>query len=676
MNFKKFLKISINSAIFSILMLNIASAATISAPPNNLGLVLYWSMDDSSGSTVTDYSGNGNTGTRNGAVAWVDGQRATAADFPNGNNAADSIVKSSFDNFPTDAISISFWAKTIDNGNDAIFSYADDQCGNNCVLIFNSPNLSFFRGSAKSTGVAINDGVWHHMVFTWRDSDDSLIVYKDGAQAYNGTATGGQISPGGTLMLGQEQDSTGGGLDAGQAHKGTIDELRVYNRFLSAEEATGLYSKGASQHTVANNRGLVGYWSLNDGSGSSVTDSSGNGMTGDFLSSPVWVVGKFGEALSFDGSDDGFVVNLDSNGPNEEISFGAWFQTTPDGTQNVMIQGADSSTAGDYYYRLEVNGSTLRGAVGSGAGWGGFISSDSGTIDYGEWHHGFLTHNDSTDTTKLYLDGELVNETNSNTIDMGAAPYLLVGKFNQSNSYSFPGKIDDVRIYDRELSASEIQALYNTKAVYINSSQNEKLTDGLVGLWSFNGQDISGATAYDRSGQGNDGTITGATTINGKVGQALNFNGSTGFVNIPYDSSLSPGSDMTMSFWIYWSGKSGDNNILTQESAYEVRVNGGQISYATNPWAWRGSNSPVSQDTWHHVVVTNDADGQQEIYIDGAETFSTASGGSISSQAVDVTIGRRTCCGGSYFDGNIDEVRIYNRALNPAEVNRLYRMGR
>ena len=84
----------------------------------------------------------------------------------------------------------------------------------------------------------------------------------------------------------------------------------------------------------------------------------------------------------------------------------------------------------------------------------------------------------------------------------------------------------------------------------LNQSQNDLVTNGLVGLWSFNGDDISGTTAYDRSSGGNNGTLTsGPTAVKGKVGQALSFDGTDDYVSIP-DLSLAASTGVTLSAWV------------------------------------------------------------------------------------------------------------------------------
>ena len=101
-------------------------------------------------------------------------------------------------------------------------------------------------------------------------------------------------------------------------------------------------------------------------------------------------------------------------------------------------------------------------------------------------------------------------------------------------------------IYNRALSASEIEQLYTLGAgTHVNASsanlqRGSTLNSGLGGLSTFDGSDISGSTVYDLSGNGNDGTNSGATPTIGKLGQALSFDGSAQYVSVPRSSSLEP----------------------------------------------------------------------------------------------------------------------------------------
>src|SRR5690606_39089221 len=117
----------------------------------------------------------------------------------------------------------------------------------------------------------------------------------------------------------------------------------------------------------------------------------------------------------------------------------------------------------------------------------------------------------SADTMYLYQNGVLVDsDTNASfeAIDSPTATFFGDYLDNTGTLHTYGNvKIDEVRIYDTALSATEIQNLYaNSKYTQINTPQNNKLTDGLVGYWTFNGPDMTSTTALDVSGSGNHGT--------------------------------------------------------------------------------------------------------------------------------------------------------------------------
>jgi hypothetical protein len=85
--------------------------------------------------------------------------------------------------------------------------------------------------------VKLNDGVWHHVAVTWASAAGALRVYKDGALAFSNASPvkqGATITAGGALVLGQEQDTVGGGFETSQAYLGNLDEVALYPTALSA----------------------------------------------------------------------------------------------------------------------------------------------------------------------------------------------------------------------------------------------------------------------------------------------------------------------------------------------------------------------------------------------------------------------------------------------------------
>jgi hypothetical protein len=195
---------------------------------------------------------------------------------------------------------------------------------------------------------------------------------------------------------------------------------------------------------------------------------------------------------------------------------------------------------------------------------------------------------------------------------------------------------------------------------------SSSLENGLVSWWKLDGNIIDSSKAYSATNNG----VTFQTT--GCVSEGCGiFDGVGDYIQISSSSDFNTGSDLTLSAWIYWKGTGGEQNVITKEGSYEIRVASGEVNYATNPWEWRGDNAMVNPNIWAHVVVTHDGNGLQRIYINGVSKYSTSSGGDIVSNTNPITIGRRLS-GTAYFNGLIDDVRIWNRALNISEIQSLF----
>ncbi|KAL9965278.1 hypothetical protein ACROYT_G029053 [Oculina patagonica] len=134
---------------------------------------------------------------------------------------------------------VCFWMKSSDTNQGTPFSYAVP--GRNNELLF-----------YRSVHVNANDGRWHHICASWRNSDGAFQFYKDGALHMHSTGLnkGHIIRGGGSLMLGQEQDSLGGGFESHQSFQGHLTNVNVWSYVLSA---SAIRSLSKSCHTGSGN---------------------------------------------------------------------------------------------------------------------------------------------------------------------------------------------------------------------------------------------------------------------------------------------------------------------------------------------------------------------------------------------------------------------------------------
>ena len=197
---------------------------------------------------------------------------------------------------------------------------------------------------------------------------------------------------------------------------------------------------------------------------------------------------------------------------------------------------------------------------------------------------------------------------------------------------------------------------------------------GLVGAWAF--AEGNGTTTADSSGNGNAGTLLGASwTTLGRYGNALSFNGTNSQVRVADSASLDLTTAMTLSAWIEpTASQSGWRTILQHETdAYFLNASnsngpllpsGGGNFGGTTQFLSGTTANPVN--AWTYVTTTYDG-ATVRLYINGTQVASRAATGAIQTTNSPLWIGGNSPYG-EYFQGLIDEARVYNRALTQAEV--------
>ncbi|MCP4263229.1 MAG: LamG domain-containing protein [Planctomycetes bacterium] len=195
---------------------------------------------------------------------------------------------------------------------------------------------------------------------------------------------------------------------------------------------------------------LVGWWRLDDGSGTTAVDSSGNGNDGTFTGDPKWVAGKVGGALSFDGGDYVTAPGVTDIKP-ESLTLMTWvlFDSVAGGRQDYV------SKDDDYAFSLHEGAADQKthGIVTSAGGWS-VVHGDT-VVETDTWYHSAMTYDSGTQMLLLYLDGEVDGELSVPAgVEHRRGGPLTIGTFSGRD---LQGKLDDIKIFDEALSQGQIK---------------------------------------------------------------------------------------------------------------------------------------------------------------------------------------------------------------------------
>jgi hypothetical protein len=220
-------------------------------------------------------------------------------------------------------------------------------------------------------------------------------------------------------------------------------------------------------NTTWSTDGLVGWWKFDEGSGAVAYDSSGNGNDGNLTNGPTWTAGKIGGALSFDGVDDHVIAhNFFGIAGTNPRSISAWIKTSS--LDAVVCSYGTYQQSQKWTIRVQ-SWEGVAGAIRTEIYNGKIIGSTP--VNDGSWFFvtSILEPNQSNISDVLhYINGNLDNASHvgSRTINTVLSSKFVIGRRHllpnaDDDIMHYNGLIDDVRIYDRALSAAEVQALYN-----------------------------------------------------------------------------------------------------------------------------------------------------------------------------------------------------------------------
>ena len=720
------------------------------------GLVGHWTFDggdmhwQTSGAQVRDRSGQGNHASLVGSItnrSVVEGAVGQALRF-NGVNDYVSIPYNANLQLPDTQGAMAGWINTdtddlgqnnlrsiiwlryqtnVANAGGAAMGFHQNSSNPSPSYVratFRGPIMENIFLTATDFGPVVKDR-WYHVVTTW----DASLIYL----YVNGTL---QATTTNTIQfdwdLGNDPPSNIGRYYSSPTSytDGSLDDIRVYDRTLTPDEVRRLYQLGeGSKMNTDTARGLTledGLWAhwtfdgadIDIAADRPILDRSGNDNTMESLvmgttAPPILQEGRIGQGIYFDGvSSYARSRQLGYNHLVPPYSASFWFMADEIGSRMSLFTGGRAG-AGHVHpdITLEADG-TIRARQRADEGSTVHIFSTS-TIEPDRWYHlGYRAGGDSVD---LFVNGAHEATFATSTFRQVVQGCYVIGSHQLSNCANtgsgdyFRGRMDDVRVYNRLLSADEIQLLYqmgegtkfNTTITPIN------LQSGLVGHWTFDGPDMqwdnAGAEVRDRSGQGNHGNWLSATptTGTGAIGQAVYLSKSGNPIDVGQPESLKMGSDdFAVSLWFRDVGTDPSFDRLvsfqtaSEDVGWRIHLEGSGLRLAGYLYDSEGNfairraspNEVLAKDgQWHHVVFQRQG-SIPLMFVDGVELthpgYLTGSGtvGSIDNDEARFVIGAfYRPSDGIYprrFEGYLDDVRVYNRALSPAEILQLYQLGR
>jgi hypothetical protein len=643
------------------------------------GLIAYWSLDENTGTSATDSSGNSNTETLS-AANWNTGKYGSSWNGDGGKWITTGADDNDFDFTGTDDFTYSMWIKSDSSTNptnneflvdkeNATAGYGIYFSTNGFPVFGTDDDSSFTPDDFAEYQTDIYDATWHHITAV-KKGTTNIKIYVDGVLRVTTPVTAtGSLANTDFLTIGAQDN-----VAANDEFTGDIDDIRVYRRALSDSEVASLYNWAP---------GPIGYWNFDENTGTtSVFDKSTNGFTGTMegsIPSSAWVPGKFGSSLTFDGSDDDILISdnatLDITG---DFSVSAWFART--GASNEVVV-SKFSTVGGGGYALLVGGSgevycrTDNGTTNTDSFTAtGLVNTDS------VWHH--LEVARSGTSCRVWVDGiDKTLTTGTHTTLTANANGLTIGD-EPDNSDPAGGKIDDVKLYNYARTSSQIVEDMNGGHTAPGSP-----IGSTAGYWKFD--EGYSTTAFDNSINANNltlNTATSAWTNNGKFGKAWDGEGIR-FISRTNDNDFDVGTaDFSFSFWFKSdnSGGSGTQYIINRASAtiagFAVYGNSsGNIVFGVDddttwgPDATVTSTANLYDQTWHHIVARKTGTSSLDLFVDGKLNATTTAGiptGSLSNDLTFYLADRDGTNNGDEFIGDIDEVKFYLLALteNAAKV--------
>ncbi|MCR9210317.1 MAG: PA14 domain-containing protein [bacterium] len=676
-------------------------------------LVAYWDFDRANGSIVadnslfgTDNSGHliGNalidpSGLGDGSLRVVDDSSRFA--IPNSADINLGIH---------DQLSVSFWFFADDlsvNGKQVLYEQGGGSRGLNLYLFqgrlfggaWNLPDdESGWTGDWID--VSVEQGTWNHVTLSLEGSEsvqaDALTMWLNGVIAGSGS---------GSLLWGHSNYIAAGQVDAGTRFhdaigsnatwfRGLIDNMQIHARSLKYPDVATLADADVANLTS----GLVAHWSFDQADGATVPDSSlfGSDHSGLLIGNAVIDPSGLGNGSLrlLDGNSRFSVPNsLDINqGRHDDISLAFWFY--PDdlrvaGKQVLYEQGGATRGLNLYLFEGRLYGGAWN-LPNSESGWEG--SWIDVPIVQATWNHVTLrlsgTDEIQDHAISLWLNGQKVDDApgsrlwdHPNAVAAGHADGgTLFHDGTTAGTTWLRGLVDELRIYDRAVSSVDIKRLGQGQPQNFTSGgdAHHHLSSMLIGYWPLD--ETSSNVVLNLADDSRNGVLSGSFeyTTDGRVNGSLQPGS-----GVVFSDNLFNVQEKTFTFSVWTRTDQPDGIVAFGESAtaegdyWRLLVSDGRPAFRfdTGDGVVQASGpDSIDDGKWHHLAAVRYGSHAARLYVDGELVDQQESTGAFHS----LKIAPALYVGGnaqSPYNGFVDEIAFYRRALEPHNVHQLYRLG-
>ncbi len=519
--------------------------------------------------------------------------------------------------------------------------------------VFTTHATSCCNDMDSGAGNELKPGEWRHVVMTHDGIADKM--YMNGVKVNEKPYAGALNQTSSPLGIGYDP------IDKGNYFDGQLDDVMIFDEALSDSQIAALYTNQSTAPTIP--EGKVASYHF-DEFGKDLSDYGNNAS----VKGAAYTADRFGygnSAVSFDGISSAVTASNSAylNSPFTTVSFWVNVRSLPAQGEVYLL------SHGGWQERWKVSLPSHGKPVFTTHTASCCNDMDSGSgneLKPGEWRHVVMIHDGTVD--RMYMNGVKVNEKSyagglnqtTHPLGIGYDP-IDVGNY-------FDGQLDDVEIYNFAMSDQAVLSLFNAQSQFPGTS-----TD-LVATYSLNGD------GTDNTQFGNDATIdidaTATANRHGWAGNALHGAAVA-------DNSIALQSDYTtISFWVNPTSLPASGEVyLMSNGGWQERwkislPSHGKPVFTTHATACcsdmdSGDGNALKVGEWTHVAMVHDGT-QDQIFINGTLANQKATAGALNKTKFPLGIGFDPIDKGSFFDGSIDDVMIYNKALSAAEIAALY----